>query len=312
MLFWIAAGGTLRGGESFHEQVLLYGTDRDIAEAFSGQAEDLGDPVNRLVIEAFSRERGPHAYLGLVRYLGEVRLQDAHQVLVTELGRTTGDDYLEEVIGALGMLRNPASLGPLEELYRGEKLSSRVKKAVISAWGEIGDSRIQDTLEEIVRDLREPVEVRAAAVLALGSAGNEKALPRLEKIARNGYEPKLLRMYAVHSLGAVGGEGVLDVLGDLLRDGTHEVAEYAVRSIARIESGKTGELLIEALKSDFDTVRYYGARALGEMGHAPAVSILQFKARYDSNVTVRREAERALSRIQDDVQDDEANHGVYQ
>jgi HEAT repeat protein len=303
-----APGGLLRGGEDFHEQVLLYGTDRDIAEAFSEVREDLGDPVNRLVRRAFSRGHSLQALRSLVRYLGEIRLQEAHQVLVSELDRRGGEDYLEEVIAALGRLGNPASLEPLRELYRREGLSARMKKAVITAWGRIGDSGIQDALIGVVRDLKEPVEVRAAAVLALGEAGDRKALPLLEEIAVNAYEPKLLRMYAVHSLGAVGGEGVLDVLGDLIHDGTHEVAEYAVRSISRIESSKTGSLLVEALKSDYDTVRYYGVIALGELQYAPAVDILQFKARYDSNTAVRREAERALLRIQDP----EVHHGAYQ
>lgn len=308
LFFFIVQAGTLPGAENYYQQVLAYGTDRDIAEAFSEAGEDLGDPVNRLVLEAFNREHSLQAYLSLVRYIGEVRLSEAHQALVSELGRRAGDDYLEAVVMALGRLGSPASIEPLQELYHRKNISPRIRKAVVTSWGAIGNPGVQDALIEIVRDLKEPVEVRAAAVLALGEVESGKALSLLEETATNTYERKLLRMYAVYSLGKVGGKDALDTLGALIHDETHEVAEYAVLSISDIESGKRGELLIEALRSDYDKVRFYAAKGLGDMGYAPALDILRFKASHDSSEAVRLEAERALSSIEDS----EVNHGAHQ
>jgi HEAT repeat protein len=298
-IFVGAVGGVVFGAETYYEKVLLFGTDQDIAAAFSDVRKDLGERVNQQVMRAFNQQHGQQARMSMVRYVGTIRLEEAHQTLISELSRKDGDDYLETVISALGRLGNPASLDPLQELYQQDQTSTRIKKAVVGAWGAIGDPLIQDTLLGIVQDRTESVEVRTAAVLALGNVGSEKALPLLEKIATNSYERKRLRMYAVYSLGKVGKETVLDILGKLMHDNTYEVAEYAVLGISEIKSSEAGKLLMKALKSNFDKVRYHGAKGLGDMRYAPATDILEFKAKYDTNSAVRQEAARALSAIQD-------------
>jgi HEAT repeat protein len=104
-------------------------------------------------------------------------------------------------------------------------------------------------------------------------------------------------MYAVYSLGEIGGESVLDTLGELLTDDTHEVAEYAVQSIANIPSDRSGAFLVQALRSDYDLVRYHAVIGLAALDYDEATDILAFKAEYDSNELIRREARKALETL---------------
>jgi hypothetical protein len=291
------------GNDDFYLQLLLYGTDRDIAEGFARVDEDteLGDRTQRLLLEALTEPHDLNVYLSLVRYIGSTRMEKANRSLIYELERkAAGDDYLEAVIHALAALKKSESVQPLRELYERPSTTSRIKRAVVTAWGEIGDRRIEEFLISIVQDLKEPVDVRAAAVLSLGKVNSRQSLDLLEEIAVNSYERTSLRMYAVYSLGMVGGESVLDVLAGLIHDPVHQVAEYAVVSISEIDSPKKGDLLIEALRSDFDKVRFYGARELGEMKYRPALEILTFKSQYDRSQAVQREARKAIAAINSD------------
>jgi HEAT repeat protein len=283
----------------YYRQVLMFGTDREIAEAFSKVGEDLGDDINTLVLAAFDEDHHVRVYSSLVRYIGETGLQEGRAVLIAELDRPgTDDDYLETVIGALGKLKHKDAVDPLMTYYGGKRITTRLKKAVISALGEIGDRRVEDRLIAVVEDKREDVSVRAAAILSLGMIDSKKSFRMLEGIALNRYEKELLRMYAAHSIATIGGEDALDTLDLLVEDESHRVAEYAVTALATIDSPRTGEILMKALRSDFDAVRYHAVRGIAELRYVEATDILRYKAQYDANERVRKEAQETLRKFE--------------
>jgi len=299
ILFFIVPGIIFAQNEEFYNQVLLFGTDADIAKAFTNMEVDLGADINKKVLMLFHEEHSLAVHTALVRYMAAIRMSEAEEVLIEELNNGTPDeDYREDLIHALGKLKKTSSLPFLRNYYFNNKSTIRIKKAIIDAWGEIGDVSIEDALVRIVTDVHEDSEVKGRAIIALGKVKSVSSLDLLERIARNRFENKYLRMYAVYSLGEVGGESVLGILGELLRDESHEVAEYAVKSISIIASEKSGIYLIGALRSDYDKVRYYAAIGLGELQYGDAADILAFKAEYDTNEIVRREAQKALEQIQ--------------
>lgn len=282
----------------YYLQVLEYGTDQDIVSAFNGVTNDLGSEVNRKVLTLFDEDHSLRVYLSLVAYIGSIGLKQASSTLHKELVRTPADDnYREEVIRALGSIKNPASLSVLENYYFNKKPTERIKKALVTSWGDIGSIEIENTLIDILQNTREDSEVRAQAALSLGKIKSIKAFDRLKEIAENRYENKILRMYAAYSLGRIGGEQALETLGKLTHDDVHEVAEYAIRSIADMKSPQSGDYLITALRSDYDAVRFYAVQGLAELKYTDAIAILEFKAKYDKNERVRSEAQKAVDTI---------------
>jgi HEAT repeat protein len=237
-------------------------------------------------------------YAAVVRYIGEAGLVQAEPILIEELESGKGsEDYKEDIVRALGKLQKKSSLEHLVQYYYNKKSTRRIKRAIIDAWGEIGDIGIEDTLIRIVTDIREDDELKGRAILALGKVQSVKSLDILEQTATNTYENKYLRMFAVHSLGLIGGESVLEILGELLGDKDHAVAEYAVQSISGIATEKCGDYLIQALRSNFDKVRYYAVIGLADLKYKGAIEILTFKSEHDSNELVRKEAKKALEVI---------------
>jgi HEAT repeat protein len=291
----VLPGTIFAQNENYYNQVLQFGTDADMARSFATVKEDLGDEINKKVLSLFREGHSRAVYTALVRYIAVAGMDGAEQVLIQELENGAPDeDYREECIVALGVLKKPSSIPFLRSYYFNNSSTQRTKKAIIDAWGTIGDPSIEATLMDIAGDAREDSEVRGRAIIALGKVKSVHSLDLLEDIARNRYEDRHLSMYAVYSLGEVGGESVLGTLGELIDDERHEVAEYAVQSISNIASEKGGVYLMRALRSDFDKVRYYAVIGLRQLQYRDAVKMLAFKAQYDMNETVRKEAEKTL------------------
>jgi len=282
----------------FYLDVLAFGTDQDIVSAFNGITDDLGQEVDNKVLSLFREKHSIRVYTALVGYIAATAMPQAYDILRGELERAAVDDnYREEVIRALGSIKNTSSVSYLKQYYFSKKASKRMKKAIVTAWGDIGSAEIEDTLIEILKDVREENEIRAQAALSLGKIKSVKAYHVLKEIAENKYEDKMLRKYAVYSLGQIGGEQAISTLGKFIGDDSHEVAEYAVKIIADMKTQQGGDYLIEALRSDYDSVRFYAIQGLLDLKYRKAVDILQFKAKYDKNERVQNEAKKALETI---------------
>jgi HEAT repeat protein len=284
--------------QSYYLQLLSYGTDSDIEKAFSQVKNDLGNAVNKKVLGVFSEEHAEKVYLSIIFYIGRVDLKEANDVLLQELDRNTGsEDYRETVIRTLGQLKEPRSLPMLTGMLGEPRNSIRVRKALLDSIGDIGEKESEDALLGIAKDAHEDVEVRAHAILSIGKVKSEKSVPFLRDILHNVYEEKILRMYAASSLSLIGGSASLEALSAVIGDETHEVAEYAVNGIAQMKTKEGGELLLRALRSDNDKVRYYAAAGLGEIGYTAAADALRFRAAYDTNDLVRKEAKKSLEKM---------------
>ena len=285
--------------ENYYLDLLQYGTDSDIEKAFSKANVDLGEKVNRRVLDVFSEEHAEKVYLSIVSYIGTTGLKEANEVLLQEMSRMgRNDDYREAVVRTIGILKNPSSLQTLSETYNSSQTSLRMKKVIIDSFGEIGDRSVEEMLIGIADDEYEDVEVRAHAVLSLGKIKSEKSILLLQNMLHNVYEEKILRMYAASSLSQIGGASSLSALARVINDDSHEVAEYAVNGIAQMEMSEGGEFLMKALRSDYDKVRYYAVIGLGKLKYLEAVDALKFRAAYDVNDTVRKEAQKVLESIQ--------------
>jgi HEAT repeat protein len=284
----------------FYVDVLRFGTDLDITNAFSNLRQRRGEEVDRRVLEAFSENHSEKTRAALVQYIGFAKMDGAGEVLTRELVNAgKNEDYKEAIISTLGQLKDKSSTTALASMYDDGRTTKRIKKAIIDSLGAIGDRGFEDRLIAIARNAAEDPEIRAHAVLALGELKSEKAYETVAQILLRPDEAKIARIYATTSVAKIGGPAALDVLEEVIDDQTHEVAEFAVSNIAEIGTERGGQLLLRALRSDYDKVRYYAATGLGRMKYEPARDILSFKANHDGNEAVRREAKKALDALEE-------------
>jgi HEAT repeat protein len=300
----------------YYIKILQYGTDSDIANAFSKVYDNLGGAVNESVFKTYYEPHSEKMRLSLIRYLSIVGAgADCNDLEIGETATTRGAvaeilkeemtrdgvsvDYLEEVIHAAGEVKTKSCVEPMRTLYHSRETPLRIKLAIVDAWGKIDDKSVEDLLIGILQDDYADGDLRARAVRALGEMESSKSMGIMIQIAKNTYEPKLLRMYAVLALSKVGKESVLDTLEALLDDGNHEVAEYAARAIAEMSCDRCAQILMRALRSDYDKVRYYAVIGLASQHYTDSIEILKFKAEYDENEIVRDEAKKAVASLSD-------------
>ncbi len=298
ILSLLSATNNLFSEDTYYLNVLKFGTDSDIIDAFSRIQRNLGSEVNNQILKIFKEKHRLEVYNALINYIRVNKLEKAKNILVNELNRKkASNDYIENVIYTIGELKVKSALNRLIDLLKDEQSPKRIKVAAIDALGMLGASETEDLLLKLVKNKKLDIDIRGHAILTLGKIKSKKADPILRKILENKYEKELLRMYSAFSIKEIEGDASIKFLSKFIDDKNPKVAEYVTNSIAQLKSQNAGDILIEALRSDYDGVRYYAAVGLGEIGYKKAVDILEFKHKYDSNKKVRDAAKKALDKI---------------
>ena len=284
----------------YYKEVLMYGTDSDITNAFSKVRKNLGEDVNRLILNLFKENHDIKVYMSAVDYIKISKLKSAKDILVKELDRKPiNEDYEEDIIVALSEINAKDSLNKLIDIFKEGNTSLRIKMDIIDAFGSLGkgNDEVENILINTVKDKKNKDDIRAHAVLSLGKIKSEKSIDLIRKILFNRYEKEIVRMYSTYSLKEIEGESATDDLASLINDKDPKVAEYATKALSDINSDKVGDVLIKALRSDYDIVRYYAVLGLKKLKYKKAYKILEFKSKYDSNPHVRQVALSALKEI---------------
>jgi HEAT repeat protein len=142
-----------------------------------------------------------------------------------------------------------------------------------AAWslGRHRDPRITAPLITALQD--ENVGVRLRAAEALGNLRDEEAvMPLISALADD--DPRV-RAEIVTSLGRQGDYRAVDALVELLRDGESVVRAAAAQVFSLLPDSRAVALLVTVLLDDEDdSVRYYAARSLGQIGGAETVTAL--------------------------------------
>jgi len=269
----------------YYKEVLIYGTDSDIVDAFSNIRKNLGDEVNKLVLKLFNEEHDIKVFKAAINYIKINKIKNAKSILLKELERKpVNDDYREDIIVALAEIHAKESLNKLIEIYNTENISSRIKLDIVDAFGKLGDSnsKIENILKNIAEDKKNEADIRAHAILSLGELKSKSSVGIIRKLLFDRYENEIIRMYSAFSLEQIEGEAAIDDLSKLIYDKNHKVAEYAAKALSDINSPEAGDILMKALRSDYDTVRYYAILGLKKLKYKKAYKILKFKSEYES------------------------------
>jgi HEAT repeat protein len=142
-----------------------------------------------------------------------------------------------------------------------------------AAWslGRFRDPRITAPLIDALQDDNSGVRLRVAE--ALGNLRDEEAVIPL--IAALSDDDPRVRAEIVTSLGRQGDYRAVDALVALLRDGESVVRAAAAQVFSLLPDRRAvGPLVTVLLDDEDDSVRYYAARSLGQIGGAETVTAL--------------------------------------
>lgn len=117
----------------------------------------IGEPAIPYLIFELERERDLDVRLSLVNLLGDLRNDEAYEVLVSLLPRETDVNILSAAVASVGKYRRASSIPTLLETLRGEDLW--LKFHVVEALGEIGDRAALPAILPLYaeKSLRKPI-----------------------------------------------------------------------------------------------------------------------------------------------------------
>lgn len=278
-------------------QTLQYGIDSQIIGLVDQLKEEKNDRHNKALVEVFEQTTNPKLQSKIAEFFTS-RESDALKKSAYEKLKDYDDQRIDLVTSLTNYLQDYQD-DDVTELFREmtEDPRNQVAQKAVIALGNSKKSEYTDTLLTLYEESANE-SLKSAALEALGKLGSKEAVDLLTEVVRDDDNSKSLRWKACSALGKIGGPEVLDTIEYLFGEQDPYLRMYAVQALSNFDSGRSRELLIEALRDDFWRVRKAAAASLGELGTREAVPILKFKAEHDperNNVAVA--AVEALGKI---------------
>ncbi len=170
--------------------------------------KDLGDKAAENLIESLQGSNDLMKRQAVIA-LGEIGSKKATKPLAAILAKYGEEDYelLEEVVRAIGKIKDPKSVETLPHAIKSEPLHDdkdyRIQNLVIFALGDIGDSRDCEPLANLLIKAQES-RIRWTAAHALAKIGaaitDDKVIDLLVTVLENKREDTALRQLAAWAL----------------------------------------------------------------------------------------------------------------
>jgi HEAT repeat protein len=198
---------------------------------------------------------------------------------------------------ALGDIKDPTALPYLCNALCDVSIS--VKRAAVTALGEIGDAGAVRSLVDILKEKEQDSRLRQNAAIALGMIGNPNAVPSL---LANLNDPKwYVRQDIVNALARIKDESAVHALLGAQSD-NHELVRIAiVRALGQFQDAVATTGIIKFLADENKWVRKTAAEELGKLRTVAAVPDLLKLLYDDKKRVVRKAAKNALARMGDTV-----------
>jgi HEAT repeat protein len=253
------------------------------------------------------------------RSIGHHRYDECVDAL-TEVARADGASQVRiAAVDSLGKIGGPRSAAVLTPLA--ESPDADLARAALKSLGQIGHP---DSLSPLLKALRSPVvELRLEALKALGARGgkeeveaiqwtaaadtdNRVAEAAIDALARTATPEAIValidltaeptrREASVEALARLG-EQKIELIGQGLEHAQPSVRRTVVEALRRMKHPTASQILEGALEDQDATIRLSAVQALAHLGSRRAERKLLAMMRADPDQTVRRAAQKALSR----------------
>ncbi|MEJ5283623.1 MAG: HEAT repeat domain-containing protein [Brevinematales bacterium] len=171
---------------------------------------------------------------------------------------------------------------------------------IIRAIGEIGYKQSSQYLSGILSNVMYPNEIRSAAAIAIGSFNDEANIPLLQQILDNPGEAKEVRMYAAYGIGRTGSQKAFDILSPYIENEKEDlnIRLWSISGLSFVKGEKSIQKLIDFSKVDNVRIRLEAIKSLGKYEkNEQVIEILRYKAEFDPEFAVKKEAKKALQNL---------------
>lgn len=168
----------------------------------------------------------------------------------------------------------------------------------LSALGKTGG---QDEALYIAKFLEhDDLEVaqRQALMRTLGQMNAVKTFDSVVKIAQDEDENSFVRMYAAEAIGNMKKEEAIPVLVSLYETDDPNMREYCIKGLKNFpDSKKAKDTIMQSIRDEHVKVRLQAVKATKEMKMTDAIDFLIYRAKNDSENSVKKECYPAIAEL---------------
>lgn len=196
----------------------------------------------------------------LINYCGALKIKAAAPYL-TDMLENEQEDYFDAALSALGECGGPDEAVFLADFLENDILSTARKQNLMKALGTIHAVETWDKLVEIIED-----------------------------DDQNTY----VRMYAAEAIGVMEKQDSIPVLIRLFQNNDSNLRTYAIKGLSYFNTSEVEQMMIEALRDNYYKVRQEAAKACGKWKFRNSIQSLIYRAKNDSENTVKWECYASL------------------
>ena len=244
-----------------------------------------------------------------VEVLGKVGDSSSDAVLEQALA-DKNFDVKEQAVRSLGKRDARQASKSLFELLKGEDFSTddRFLIGLIDVLGRFQYTEAADFLQKKAEEKTVHIDTRRKILLYFGQAEASGASDFLLKTVQNELEDVTDRAYAVNSLGKIKYEPAVPVFQKILKEiqdlppGREKTSLVPLKlqliaALVRLGDRSVYPLIKAAALDESAGVRLRAVRQMGELKMKDQRELLEYKAKFDDNPRVRKEAQKALDLI---------------
>lgn len=292
--------------ESVHKirkDTLLYGINSQVISLLGTLEREKDTSLDSEVVTVLKQSADTKVQRAALHFLDTVKdwnaTATARKIISDRIqtGATGNGKLVTTAIQYLSDAKDSSALPTIEKLAKDQ--NATVAFEALSAIGKMGTSKQAAKLLKDLKDPNYPQKLKPQVILALGKLKYTAAVPELTKILKNHDQQLVMREYSCAALGEIGDPKSISAVKAAYSSTNDYLRAYAVSSIGYFKGKEVNALLIQALKDSFWRVRVNAAKSLGKKQAAEALPILEYKARYDPQIVVRRAAINAIGQVDD-------------
>lgn len=199
----------------------------------------------------------------LIKYCGALKITAVAPYL-TDILDNEQEDYYDAALSALGECGGPDEALFLADFLNNDTLTTARKQNLMKALGAIHAVETWDKLVEIIEDEDQNTYVR---------------------------------MYAAEAIGVMEKKESIPVLIRLFQDKDSNIRTYAVKGLSYFNTEEVEQFMIEALRDNYYKVRLEAVKAAGKWNFKSCMPSLIYRAKNDSESTVKYECYATLGML---------------
>jgi HEAT repeat protein len=267
-----------------------------------------------LIMNALANDDNPNVRGEAAYALVELKLSNQSPWLAA-VQKETNSEVLRRIAFGCSELKVTAAAPYLFTIMTNrleDTKESLLVATILRALGELEYKQAEPVILGILSNYQYTKEVRGAAAVAIGNIGGKESIPLLKSLINDPAEVKEVRMYSAYALGKTKVAEAFDILAPVIDNEKEDVNVrlWGLAGLAFLSGPQIGEKVIQYTRSDNILLRTEAIKTLAKIKETRAIEILKYKALYDPEFSVRKEAKNALQQLGFDLAQLEATNTV--